>query len=102
VFIYGYLLDIAHDGPFGTNFVLYYSFMMIVLVTGRNLQPVIMALQMGTADFIQEYDPDKWPKPKDENAPFIETIQITMEQGGPPTPQNGKPENEKAQGRNLH
>jgi hypothetical protein len=100
VFIYGYLLDIAHDGPFGTNFVLYYSFMMIVLVTGRNLQPVIMALQMGTADFIQEYDPDKWPK--DENAPFIETIQITMEQGGPPTPQNGKPENEKAQGRNLH
>jgi hypothetical protein len=99
---YGYLLDIAHDGPYGTNFVLYYSFMMMVLVEGRNLQPVVMALQMGTADFIQEYDSDKWPKPKDEKAPFIESIQITMEQGGPPTPQNGKPENEKAKGRSLH
>jgi hypothetical protein len=61
-----------------------------------------MALQMGTADFIQEYDPDKWPKPKDEKAPFIESIQITMEQGGPPASQNGKPGNEKAQGRSLH
>ena len=99
---YGYLLDIAHDGPYGTNFVLYYSFMMMVLVEGRNLQPVVMALQMGTADFIQEFDPDKWPKPKDEKAPFIESIQITMEQGGPPTSQNGKPENEKAKGRSLH
>ncbi len=58
---YGYLLDIAHDGPYGTNFVLYYSFMLTVLVEGRNLQPVIMALQMGTAEFIQEYDSDKWP-----------------------------------------
>ena len=43
---YGYLLDIAHDGPYGTNFVLYYSFMLTVLVEGRNLQPVVMALQM--------------------------------------------------------
>jgi hypothetical protein len=99
---YGYLLDIAHDGPYGTNFVLYYSFMMMVLVEGRNLQPVVMALQMGTADFIQEYDPDKWPMPKDEKAPFIESIQIVVEQGGPPMPENKKSANEKAQGRNLH
>ena len=34
---YGYLLVIAHDGPYGTNFALYYSFMMTVLVEGRNL-----------------------------------------------------------------
>ncbi|HLZ15705.1 MAG TPA: hypothetical protein VKQ08_01645 [Cyclobacteriaceae bacterium] len=98
---YGYLLDVAHDEP-GTSFMLYYSFMMIVLVEGRNLRPVIMAIQMGTAEFIQEYDPVRWAKPKDEKAPFIESIQITMEQGGPPTPQSGKPENEKAKGRSLH
>jgi hypothetical protein len=98
---YGYLLDIAHDEP-GTSFMLYYSFMMMVLVEGRNLRPVIMAIQMGTAEFIQEYDPARWVKPKDEKAPFIESIQITMEQGGPPTPQNGKPENEKERGRSLH
>src|ERR1017187_5581959 len=99
---YGYLLDITYDGPYGTNFVLVYSFMMMVLVEGRNLQPVVMALQMGTADFIQEYDPDKWPMPKDEKAPFIESIQIVVEQGGPPMPENKKSANEKAQGRNLH
>lgn len=99
---YGYLLDIAHDGPYGTNFVLYYSFMMTVLVSGRNLQPVVMALQMGTAEFIQEFDSDKWPKPKDEKAPFIESIEFVVEQGGPPVAGNGKSGNEKAQGRNLH
>jgi hypothetical protein len=98
---YGYLLDIAHDEQ-GTSFMLYYSFMMMVLVEGRNLRPIIMAIQMGTAEFIQEYDSTRWAKPKDEKAPFIESIQITMEQGGPPTPQNGKPENEKAKGRSLH
>src|SRR5690242_18973657 len=56
---YGYLLGVAYDGPFGTNFVLSYSFMLIVLVEGKNLQPVITALQMGTAEFIQEFDADK-------------------------------------------
>jgi hypothetical protein len=76
--------------------------MLTVLVEGRNLQPVIMALQMGTADFIQEYDPDKWPMPKDEKAPFIESITVIAEQGGPSMPENKKSANEKAQGRNLH
>ena len=79
---YAFLLDIAYDGPYGTNFVLYYSFMMMVLVEGRNLQPVIMALQMGTAEFIQEYS-DRWPTPKDEKAPFIQSIKVVVEQGGP-------------------
>lgn len=100
---YGYLLDIAHDGSYGTNFVLYYSFMMVVVVEGRNLQPVIMALQMGTAEFIQEFDADRWQKPKDETAPLIESIKIVVEQGGPSvTPDGGKSANGKEQGRNLH
>ena len=99
---YGYLLDITHDGPYGTNFVLYYSFMMMVMVEGKNLQPVIMAIQMGTAEFIQEYDPDRWPKPKDSKAPFIESIKVIMEQGGPSGTPQKKPENEKERGRSLH
>ena len=52
---YPYLLDVAYDGHIGTNFVLVYTFMM-VLVRGKNLQPVINALKMGTASFIQEFD----------------------------------------------
>jgi len=100
---YGYLLDVAYDGPYGTNFVLYYSFMMIVRVEGRNLQPLIMALQMGTAEFIQEYDPERWSMPKDSKAPFIESIKIAIEQGGPSSePQGGKSSKEKELGRSLH
>jgi hypothetical protein len=98
---YGYLLDIAHDEP-GTSFMLYYSFMMMVLVEGKNLQPVIMAIQMGTADFIQEYDPARWPKPKDDKAPFIKSIEFIVEQGGPSGTPQKKPENEKERGRSLH
>ena len=99
---YGYLLDIAHDGPYGTNFALYYSFMMIVLVEGRNLQPLIMALQMGTAEFIQEYDYDRWPMPKDGTAPFIESIKVVVEQGGPPMSVKNKGGKEKQPGLGLH
>lgn len=78
---YAYLLDIAYDGPFGTNIVLVYTFLM-VMVRGRNLQPVIMALETNTADFIQEYDPDKWPKPTDPKAPFIESIEVVVKENG--------------------
>jgi hypothetical protein len=99
---YAYLLDITHDGPFGTNFVLYYSFMLVVMVEGKNLQPVIMALQMGTAEFIQEYDADRWPMPKDSKAPFIESIKIVVEQGGPTETPQKKSGDEKERGRSLH
>lgn len=78
---YAYLLDMAYDGPFGTNFVLVYTF-MIVMVRGRNLQPVIMALESGTADFVQEFDPDKWSKPSDDKTPFIESIEVVVKENG--------------------
>lgn len=78
---YAYLLDIAYDGPFGTNFVLVYTFMM-VMVRGCNLQPVILALETRTADFIQEFDPDQWEKPKDDKIPFIESIEVVMQENG--------------------
>jgi hypothetical protein len=99
---YGYLLDIAHDGRFGTKFVLYYSFMMVVEVEGKNLLPVIMAIQMGTADFIQEYDPDRWQKPKDSKAPFIESIKVVVEQGGPSATPPKTSDDVKERGRSLH
>ncbi len=78
---YAYLLDIVYDGPFGTNFVLVYTFLM-VLVKGRNLQNVITALEMGTADFIQEFDADRWQVPADTKAPFIESIEVVVQEGG--------------------
>jgi hypothetical protein len=75
---YGYLLEILYDGTYGTNFVLVYT-ILGVKVTGRNLQPVIMALLAGTADYIQEFDRDKWPKPTDAKTPFIESIEIVVQ-----------------------
>jgi hypothetical protein len=78
---YDYLLDVVYDGGYGTNFVLIYTFIMIV-VKGRNLQSVISALEMRTADFIQEFDP-RWEKPTDKTAPFIETIEVIVQDSGP-------------------
>ena len=75
---YAYLLQVSYDGEQGTNIVLSYTFLM-VLVTGRNLQSVVFALETGTADFIQEFDPTRWAKPTDKTAPFIETIEILQD-----------------------
>ena len=79
---YAYLLDVVYDGPYGTNFVLVFTFLM-VLVRGKNLQNLVKALEMGTAEFIQEFDPDQWQKPKDEAAPFIESIEVVVQESGP-------------------
>jgi hypothetical protein len=78
---YPYLLNVIYDGLHGTNFVLIYTF-IAVLVKGRNLQGVITALEMSTADFLQEYDPKRWEKPKDEKAPFIESMEIVAAVNG--------------------
>jgi hypothetical protein len=98
---YAYLLDVVYDGTYGTNFVLVYTFMM-VLVRGRNLQPVVMALEMGTADFIQEFDPERWEKPKDDKAPFIESIEVVVQESGPSVAGAEESGNEKEKGLTRH
>ena len=85
---YAYLLDIIYDGNFGTDFVLVYT-ILGVKVTGRNLQPVIMALLAGTADYIQEFDRAKWPKPLDAKAPVIESIEVVVQDTAQPAAQTG-------------
>ncbi len=72
---YNLLLDVVYDGEFGTNFVLAYT-VLHVNVFGRNLQKLVYAIENGMADFIQEFDPDRWEKPTDANAPIIESIVI--------------------------
>lgn len=85
---YAYLLDIIYDGNYGTDFVLVYT-ILGVKVTGRNLQPVIMALLAGTADYIQEFDRAKWPKPLDAKAPVIESIEVVVQDNAQPAAQTG-------------
>ena len=76
---YTYLLDVVYDGSYGTNFVLVFTFLM-VMVRGRNLQPVIAALENGMADFIQEFDSDRWQRPRDETTPFIESVEVVVQE----------------------
>jgi hypothetical protein len=75
---YAFLLNIAYDGEFGTNFVLFYT-VLAVLVEGRNLQTLISALELGNVDYIQEFDPDVWEKPTDDKAAFIESIKVVVQ-----------------------
>src|SRR5882724_2222697 len=76
---YLHLYDLAFDGHFGTNFVLFYDF-MVVMVRGKNLQGLVSALQLGTVDFIQEYHADVWEKPA-ADAPLIESIEVVVNGG---------------------
>ena len=78
---YNILLNIIYDGQYGTNFVLVYTVMM-VLVRGKNLQKMVFAIENGMSDFIQEFDADRWQKPKDASAAFIESIEVKVTDGG--------------------
>lgn len=80
---YNILLDVVSDGAFGTNFVLNYS-ILVVLVRGSNLQKMVFAIENGMADFIQEFDPDRWAKPTDETAAIIDTIEVKVVQDSSP------------------
>jgi hypothetical protein len=74
---YNLLVNVTSDGRFGTNFILAYS-VMLVEVKGRNLQKLVFAIENGMADFIQEFDPERWQKPTDADAPVIEFIKVVM------------------------
>src|ERR1700677_3605069 len=78
---YNLLLDVVSDGQYGTNFVLVYTVLM-VMVRGKNLQKMVFAIENGMADFIQAFDPERWEKPKDDMAAFIESIEIQVTEGG--------------------
>lgn len=82
---YNILLNVVSDAQ-GTNFILVYTILM-VLVRGRNLEKTVFAIENEMADFIQEYDPGKWQKPKDAKAAFIESIEIKVIESGSSKPE---------------
>lgn len=80
---YNLLLDVVSDGQHGTNCILVYT-ILLVMVQGKNLQKMVFAIENGMADYIQEFDPDRWQKPKDAEAAFIDSIEIKVTEGGSP------------------
>jgi hypothetical protein len=80
---YNILLNVISDGEQCTHFILVYS-VLIVRVQGRNLQKLVYAIENEMADYIQEFDPDRWGKPKDETVAFIESIEVKVVEGSSP------------------
>jgi hypothetical protein len=98
---YAYLLDLVYDGPYGTEIVLVYTFLMVI-VRGKNLLPVVMAIEMGTADYIQQFDADRWQRPKDDKAPIIDSIEVIVQENGPSISSSEKTGKGREPGRSLH
>jgi len=80
---YNLLLDVVYDGDHGTHFVLVYTVLM-VRVEGKNLQKLVFAIENGMADFIQEFDADRWAKPADAQAPLIQSIEVKVTERNSP------------------
>lgn len=72
---YNILLNVSYDADIGTNFVLMYTFME-VMVRGKNLQKMVFAIENNMADFIQEFDSDRWEMPGDPTAAVIHSIEV--------------------------
>lgn len=75
---YAYLLRITEDGVYGSSMALVFTF-MAVLIRGRNLKPIIEAVDAETCEFIQQFDADRWLPSPDPKAPYIESIVIEAE-----------------------
>jgi hypothetical protein len=78
---YNLLLDVVSDGRGGTNFMLVYT-VMLVMVKGANLQKMAFAIKNQMADHIQAFDSERWPKPTDAQAAFIDSIEVKVTEGG--------------------
>ena len=77
---YNLLLDVVSDSRGGTNLMLVYT-VMLVMVKGANLQKVAFAVKNQMADYIQEFDPKRWQKPADAQAAFVESIEVKVTEG---------------------
>ena len=78
--VYQGLVNVVNDREAGTFFILVYAF-MLVAVRGRNLQDVVTPIKRKRVSFIQQYDPKRWPMPKNDKAPIIESIEIQVLNG---------------------
>jgi hypothetical protein len=86
---YFHLQNLSYDGQHGTSCVWMFDF-MCVLIRGKNLQGLVTALALGTVDFVQEFNPDLWPKP-DDKSPLVESIEIMQPDENPSLAPSDKP-----------
>jgi len=77
---YNILLVRSYDDDKGQTILLLFS-VMRVSIEGKNLQELVNALNRGTADYVMEFDPDRWAMPADPSAAFIESIKVEITEG---------------------
>lgn len=87
--VYSSMLNLIYDGPHGTSVVLHFDFLM-VLIRGQNLQAMIGALENSMAEYIQEFDAGRWPRPADKSAAIIDSIEIVAKQSPNSASDSGK------------
>jgi hypothetical protein len=85
---YQYLLRIVID-PTATQIVLIFSFMGIT-ITGRNLWLMADAIAEDRCDYIQQFDPQKWEKPTDAAAAYVESIAFVTDRAPGENARGGK------------
>ncbi len=71
---YAYLLNLAYDNEYFTNFVIYYTFLRVE-VRGKNLRDVITAIKLRKCEYIRDFHPEEFEMPA-EGQPLIESINI--------------------------
>ena len=76
---YRYLMDIGFNGEFGTELVLYFSF-LIVKIAGKNMQPLIRAIIDGNCAVLQDFHPKEFIAPA-EDAPIITSVEYVTGKG---------------------
>jgi hypothetical protein len=71
---YGYLHRIVDDEGQDEQLALVFSFAVVIL-RGRNLYAVAEALDEERCQWVQQWDPERWPMPP-QDKPLIESIAI--------------------------
>ena len=74
--VYSHLNRIGEDGLNGKTLTLVFSTFLAVVIHGRNLRPIADAIDLEICEFVQQYDPARWPMPQDASAPFIESMEF--------------------------
>ena len=73
--LYSQLLRISEDGFHGQAVALVFPF-MDVIIRGRNLRPIVDAIDLETCEFVQQFNPGRWAEPADPNLPFITSMDL--------------------------
>jgi len=83
-----YSLPYAHLGGIIFNFrtggeLMFPACAYAITIKGRNLRDILMAINLHTCGFIQDFNPEYFilPEPVDHTAPFVESIIVEVLKG---------------------